>query len=49
MFNNIFVSLIQPNTIGFDNKIYDFEMMVLDDGHGSNTEPTTYFFYIELG
>ena len=45
----VFASLLQPKTIGFDNLPHDFQMMVLDDGHGTNTAPTTYFFYIELG
>ncbi len=28
---------------------YDFEMLVLEDGHAADLNPTTYFFYVELG
>ncbi|MEM0465855.1 MAG: hypothetical protein QXW97_04125 [Candidatus Pacearchaeota archaeon] len=45
----IFASIIMDNIIGFDGKTHDFEMMVLDDGHGSDTQVTDYYFYLELG
>lgn len=37
---------------GFDNRIYDFEMLVGENGHGIEAYPTgtssTYWFYLEL-
>jgi hypothetical protein len=45
----VFASLINDNTFGFDNKQHDFEMMVLEDGHGTDLELTDYYFYLELG
>lgn len=44
----IFASLIQDNTLGYDNNMHDFEMMVLEDGHGTDLETTNYYFYLEL-
>jgi hypothetical protein len=44
----VFASLILDNAMGFNNHTQDFEMMVLDDGHGTNLGITTYYFYVEL-
>jgi hypothetical protein len=44
----IFTSLLERDVFGFDNRTYDFEMMVLEDGHGTNTALTNYYFYVEL-
>ncbi|GBE20083.1 hypothetical protein BMS3Abin17_00817 [archaeon BMS3Abin17] len=45
----IFTSLIEPgNMLGFDNKDYDFEMLVLEDGRGTDTSVTPYYFFVEL-
>lgn len=44
----VFASIIADNTNGFDGRPHDFEMLVLDDGHGTNTATTTYYFYVEL-
>lgn len=44
----IFASLLKRDAFGFDNRTHDFEMMVLEDGHGTNINPTNYYFYIEL-
>jgi len=45
----IFASLIEPgNILGFDDNDYDFEMLVLEDGHGTDTASTTYYFFVEL-
>jgi hypothetical protein len=45
----VFTSIIKQNTIGFDSKPHDFEMLVLEDGHGEDTDTTTYYFYLEIG
>ena len=45
----IFASILdEENVLGFDDAYHDFEMLVLEDGHGTNTATTTYYFYVEL-
>ena len=45
----IFNSIINRDADGFDGRTHDFEMLVLEDGHQTDTSPTTYYFYVELG
>lgn len=33
---------------GYDGAIWDFEMIVLEDGHGTNIAAVNYYFYVEL-
>lgn len=33
---------------GFDDRTHDFQMIVAEDGHGTDTAPTPYYFYLEL-
>ncbi|MBU0907165.1 MAG: hypothetical protein KKD18_04995 [Nanoarchaeota archaeon] len=45
----IFTSIIEPGTVaGFDGQDYDFEMLVLENGHGTDIETTPYYFFVEL-
>lgn len=44
----VFTSILEDSGSGFNNAAVDFEMIVLEDGHGSDTDATTYFFYVEL-
>ncbi len=45
----IFTAILDEEDVsGFDNAYHDFEMLVLEDGHGTNTATTTYYFYVEL-
>jgi len=44
----LFASLLDDSTLGFDGRNHDFEMLVLEDGHGTDTDTTEYFFYVEL-
>jgi len=44
----VFTTLIDEDVLGFDGRTHDFEMLVLEDGHGTNIATTTYFFYVEL-
>jgi len=44
----VFTSIIDEDVLGFDSAPHDFEMLVLEDGHGTNTDTTTYYFYVEL-
>jgi len=45
----VYTALLDPGTIGFDGNSHDFEMLVGENGHNDNTNPTTYYFYIEIG
>jgi hypothetical protein len=44
----IFAALLEEDETGFDDEKYDFEMIVLEDGHGADVSTTPYYFYIEL-
>jgi hypothetical protein len=35
-------------TTGFDGRTHDFQMIVGEDGHGTDFAPSTYYFYLEL-
>ncbi len=45
----VFTAILESNsTLGFDDTANDFEMIVLENGHGSNVATTTYFFFMEI-
>ncbi len=44
----VFTSLLNEDEPGFDGASHDFEMLVLEDGHQTDTQTTTYYFYLEL-
>ena len=45
----IFTALLEESSVlGFDNNDYDFQMLVLEDGHGTDVDTTTYYFFVEL-
>ena len=45
----VFVSILdEENPAGFDDRPHDFEMLVLEDGHGTDRATTAYYFYVEL-
>ncbi len=46
--NAVFASLLQDDATGFDSKTHDFEMLVLEDGHNTDTSVTPYYFWVEL-
>lgn len=41
----VFASILNENVLGFDNRSHDFEMIVLENGHNTDTNTTTYYFY----
>lgn len=45
----IYTAIIDPEAIGFDGNAYDFQMIVGEDGHNDNNNPTMYYFYLEIG
>ncbi|MBU0907707.1 MAG: hypothetical protein KKD18_06070 [Nanoarchaeota archaeon] len=44
----VFVSLIDNDLGGYDSGLHDFEMLVLEDGHGADIITTPYYFFVEL-
>ena len=44
----IFSTLLNSDVLGFDGRSHDFESIVLENGHGTDTSSTTYYFYLEL-
>lgn len=45
----IFAAILDEEDVaGFDGALHDFEMLVLEDGHGTDVATTTYYFYVEL-
>ena len=45
----VFTSILdEADTVGFDQKYHDFEMLVLEEGKGTDIDTTTYWFYVEL-
>lgn len=44
----VFTSLLEQDLGGFDSRTHDFEIMVLEDGHATDTSITPYYFYVEL-
>jgi hypothetical protein len=44
----IFAALLQEDVIGFDNRTHDFQMLVPEDGHGTDTQVTPYYFWVEI-
>lgn len=46
--NTVFTSILQEDVTGFDAATHDFEMIVLEDGHGTDVATDTYYFWVEL-
>jgi hypothetical protein len=45
----VFTSLLdEESPAGFDGNTHDFEMLVLENGHLTDTATTTYYFWVEL-
>ena len=47
--NFIYSTLMNDSVTGFDGGTWDFELLVGEDGHGGDTSPTQYYFFVELG
>ncbi|KHO52959.1 MAG: hypothetical protein QT05_C0012G0007 [archaeon GW2011_AR13] len=44
----IFASILEEDMLGFNDASHDFQMLVLEDGHGTDTATRPYYFYVEL-
>jgi len=44
----IFTTILEVASKGFDGTDVDFEMLVLENGHGADISTTTYYFFLEI-
>lgn len=44
----VYTAVIEQDAQGFDDRYWDFEMIVGENGHAGDTTTTTYYFYVEL-
>jgi hypothetical protein len=44
----IYTAILKQSVTGYDGGVWDFQMLVGEDGHNGNTDSTPYFFYVEL-
>jgi hypothetical protein len=44
----VFAAILEDDAAGFNSKTSDFEMLVLEDGHGTDVAATVYYFFVEL-
>jgi len=44
----LYTAIINQDKTGYDNAAHDFQLMVPEDGHSGDTNPTLYYFYVEL-
>jgi len=44
----VFTAILNEDVSGFDKNPHDFEMLVLEDGHGIDTQVSVYYFYAEM-
>jgi hypothetical protein len=44
----VFATILNEDASGFDQAAHDFEMLVLENGHGTDLAMTTYYFWVEL-
>ena len=47
-YSTVFASLLKKDANNFAGRTSDFEMIVLEDGHGTNVATTPYYFWVEL-
>ena len=47
-FDIIYAALLENNQNGFDNRLYDFQILLPESGLDGSQTATTYYFYIEL-
>jgi len=46
--NLIYTTVLDQQALGYDNRTHDFEMIVGENGHGTDVAVTPYYFYLEL-
>lgn len=46
--HTVFATILEPNEVGFDGGLYDFQMIVPENGSETWTGQTVYYIYVEL-
>lgn len=46
--DTVYTALLEKDWAGFDGKTHDFEMIVAEDGHGTDVSQTPYYFWVQL-
>ena len=46
--NLIYTALLAEDSDGFDGATHDFEMLLAENGYGTDTQTTTYYFWVEI-
>ncbi|MBI4154188.1 hypothetical protein HY501_02540 [Candidatus Woesearchaeota archaeon] len=44
----VYVTLLENSVLGFDNRLYDFQMIVPERGYSGFASSTAYYFYVEV-
>jgi hypothetical protein len=44
----VYATIIENNVVGFDNEVYDFQMIVPENGSASWSSATPYYLYVEI-
>ena len=44
----VFMTILDEDEPGFDDDPHDFQMIVLENGHGTDVATSTYYFWVEL-
>lgn len=44
----VYTAIIEQNALGLGGEVWDFEMIVGENGHDGDTTTTLYYFYVEL-
>ncbi|MBW2972576.1 hypothetical protein KY359_06070 [Candidatus Woesearchaeota archaeon] len=44
----VYAALLENNVYGFDSRLFDFQILLPEQGGDGSVTPTTYYFYIEL-
>jgi hypothetical protein len=44
----VYTAILENDKTGFDGATHDFQMIVAENGHGTDTAVTQYYFYVEL-
>lgn len=47
--NIVYATILEENVAGFDGNVYDFQMIVPENGTAGYTGSTAYYLYVELG
>jgi hypothetical protein len=44
----VYTTILDEDEFGFDNDPHDFQMIVMENGHETDTSTNTYYFWVEL-